>query len=918
MSAPAKNHGPFTFCLYLLLSFALGALPAVAQEGGTETQVKKVADQGENETVDASETELTLENLYPEKGMFGPSARSAAFSADGRFGAWLYRPYLERRHGSDLYIMDMESGKIRRVTSVSVMAPFQADTMKVKKDRIKKVKAKGKKKEGEDESDKGKSEVDKDQQGKDVKKGDGKKPDIDDLLGNKVDEDDFEDEDAPRYSGVSSFEWSPTGNEMLFLSGGDIYRLTVGEKDFERLSKTRARERSVQYLPDGKGYTLRQDEALLRVTFGTHFVEQLDPKLPSGQSLRSYKISPDGKKMVLLASTGSRFGGGGRTVNIATYEDRFMKVREVQRTVSDDPIPPSTTTVYLYEFPEPALDNGKLVKVYAHKVSGPRDALATPAWSPDSSKVAFSVFEQTSGHVNILQAEFPKEEKPKAKDKDGDEGKAKDKGEKGAKGKKSDGDSGKKKDQDKKKKQGERHVGGPMDEGGDKSKDDEFKENPARVVYRFLHHGGPTTPRMIKPEYLADSRRMIFLTEQAGFRHLFVLDPVYESLEQFTRGNYEVYPLDMPKHRKFMFVTSTKEDASRLDVYKLDLSDASMTRLTPEVGSYSRAAVSPDGKRVLATFASYGSLRELVLVDVEAGTQKALTDSHPKKVAAFTSAKPEFFTYENRHGQLIHGNLFKPEGWKKEDKRPLLIYVYGGPLGTSKQVTQGSYSGSGYFFAWYMAQKYGYVTCTIDPRGMSGYGALFEKANYEQAGIPQVEDLTDGVKYLVENLGVDPERVGIHGWSFGGFQTQMCLYTEPDVFAVGIAGAGPTEWENYNSWYSTGTIGPSREGQTDLKKYSLLPLAKNLKGKLLLIHGMEDPNVLYQDTVRVYAELLDAGKETNVELFLDPSGGHGLGGHVKSLGRYRKYEDFLLRTLGKGPVPEKPVAPEPTKEKSAD
>jgi dipeptidyl aminopeptidase/acylaminoacyl peptidase len=194
-----------------------------------------------------------------------------------------------------------------------------------------------------------------------------------------------------------------------------------------------------------------------------------------------------------------------------------------------------------------------------------------------------------------------------------------------------------------------------------------------------------------------------------------------------------------------------------------------------------------------------------------------------------------------------------------------------------------------------MAEQHGWVTCTIDPRGMSGYGALFEKANFEQVGVPQVEDLTDGVRFLVEQHGVDPDRVAIHGWSFGGFQTQMCLYTEPEVFRCGIAGAGPTEWENYNSWYSTGTIGNSREGETDLKAFSLLPLAKNLQSKLLLVHGMEDSNVLYQDTVRVYAELLDAGKETLVELFVDPSGGHGLGGHVKRLARFRKYEEFLLR-----------------------
>jgi dipeptidyl aminopeptidase/acylaminoacyl peptidase len=147
--------------------------------------------------------------------------------------------------------------------------------------------------------------------------------------------------------------------------------------------------------------------------------------------------------------------------------------------------------------------------------------------------------------------------------------------------------------------------------------------------------------------------------------------------------------------------------------------------------------------------------------------------------------------------------------------------------------------------------------------------------------------------------------MAMHGWSFGGFQTQMVMYTEPDVFAAGIAGAGPTEWHNYNSWYSTGTIGDSRTGQTDLDKYSLLPLAKNLKGRLLLVHGMEDSNVLYQDTVRVYRELLKADKEALVDLFLDPTGGHGLGGDVETINRYRKYEDFLLLHVGKGPVPEK-------------
>ena len=147
---------------------------------------------------------------------------------------------------------------------------------------------------------------------------------------------------------------------------------------------------------------------------------------------------------------------------------------------------------------------------------------------------------------------------------------------------------------------------------------------------------------------------------------------------------------------------------------------------------------------------------------------------------------------------------------------------------------------------------------------------------------------------------MDARRIGLNGWSFGGFQTQYTMYTRPDLFAAGIAGAGPTEWENYNSWYSGRTIGKATDRTKPvLRKYSLLPLAKGLKKPLMLVHGMQDPNVLFQDTVNVYRELLDSGKESLVELFLDPDGVHAMGGVVKPAGWHRKYEAFWLRNLGR-------------------
>jgi dipeptidyl aminopeptidase/acylaminoacyl peptidase len=1002
----------------VLAALLLAAVPAALAQDPPER------DQESSEPEKKKKKELTLERLFPEKGLFGPAARSTSFSRDGLYGAFLWRPYPERRHGSDLWIYDTETGEARRITKVSVMSEFQAATRKVRDDRIEKAKKRrAKKKEGRAQDGDGEADDDAaapsddgvsgewdglmrleeggdetdfppdgltftlsirvardgsvsgtlvtpiesgtitegefdresgrltctiissesglqamldvvirdqsmtgslsiqdlemvlaieaertapDDAGRDVDEdeeeddddgdddGDDDDEEID--LGDLVDDKDADDEKAPRYGGVSTYTWAPEAREMIFTSGGDLYRYDADADEITRLTITREPERDVQYLPDGSGYTYLRSGALLCVRFGEHRIDQLDPKLESGESMSGYRISPDGTRVVILSGKGKSTFSAGRKVSIVNYRERFARVREYTRHMPDDPLPDYEWSVYLYDLDGHVTEEGTLEKVYTHKQTGPRDIMRVPQWAPDSSRVAFAVFAQDSEHVEILEATIElKEEEEEEEDDTGD---AEDE---------SDGESETEDDDD-----DEDDEDGDEDEDDDEDDGDDEEEwtveiSEAKVIYRLLHNGGPNTPRMIEPRYLPDSRRLVFLTELSGFRHLHVLDPTYEQLDQLTRGRFEVYPFDQSEDHTRIFALATKDDPAQQHVFSIDLESGELTQLSAQPGYYSSAAASDDGRHVLASYVDFGTLRELVAIDVEAadGEPRTLTDSHPEEAHELTEPVPQYFSFENRHGQTIHGHMFTPPGFDpEEDQRPLLIYVYGGPLGTRKMVTRGQFSAASYFFAYYMAKKHGYVTCTIDPRGASGYGGLFEKSNFEQVGKPQVEDLVDGARWFVEQGGVDEKRIGLHGWSFGGFQTQMCLYTEPDVFACGIAGAGPTEWENYNSWYSTGTIGPSREGKTDLEAFSLLPLAKNLKAKLLLVHGMEDSNVLYQDTVRVYRELLKAGKETLVELFLDPTGSHGLGGDVKTLGRYRKYEEFLVRCLGEGPVPE--------------
>lgn len=1002
------------------------------------------------------EVKLTLDRIFPEKSFFGPSASRVSFSHDGRFAAFLYRSYAERRHGSDLYVHDSETGQTRRITSVGRMAEFQADVREVRDDREKQAKKAGITLQSlADEQaarlgwpassplgtwkgdatteggpiDQGQATLHLARSKKDSFEGyvriglvklaltdakfdtetstltatiddktlsvkgsleatagedfgslagtltleepaqtvaftvapsDETKPDDDSptgvigaigerlTLGDVVTDADAEindekngkapDKRAPRYGGVQGFEWSESSNEMLLLSGGDIYRLrfdadkwaaptsppdpadkdakgkpvTPYRGDLERLTFTRERESDVQYLPDGSGYTYLRDGALLRVSFGDHRIVQLDPELKDGERMVGYRISPDQKRLVFLANRGDSYWGRGTSVTIVNYRERFARANQVTRHMPDSPWPDAFTSVYLYDLDGHETEEGTLERVFTKRLTGPRDILRMPEWSPDSARIAFAAYEQSTGLVKVLEAGFVEEnadedEKADAQKEDApeDADDADNDDENQDNGDNDDGD-------DTESKQDAKADATEPEKDEDKP---EFEIENAKVVYEFYHFGGPNTPGMIQPQYLPDSRRMAFITELSGFRQLHLLDPRYQQLTQLTYGQFEVYPFDISDDSSTIFATATKDDPNQGHVYAINLESGAMTKLTSVDGDYSSVAVRDDGSLLLASHIDFGSPRELVAVTPADGATTPLTDSHPKEAHVLTTASPEYFTYENRHGQTIHGHMFRPKDFSPEDKRPLLIYVYGGPLGERKMATRGAFAAPSYFFARYMAEVHGYVTATIDPRGASGYGAVFEKANFEQVGKPQTEDLVDGARWLVKQGGIDEKKMGLHGWSFGGFQTQMVMYTEPDVFAVGMAGAGPTEWFNYNSWYTTGTIGPHKPGQLNLKDQSLLPLAKNIKGRLLLVHGMEDSNVLYQDTVNVYRELLKADKEVNVELFLDPTGGHGLGGDVKTIGRYRKYEDFLLRYLGKG---EPAKADEPEKADDAE
>ena len=601
-----------------------------------------------------------------------------------------------------------------------------------------------------------------------------------------------------------------------------------------RLTRTSETERSLHWLPNADGYTVERNGGVYRTMFGTGAVEQLNPKLPDGVAYTGYSLSPDGTKLMVTGFKPAATPG--RQVDYIAYRDRFATAKKAPRDVADDEFR-GEASVYLYDLAQDSLDDLK------------------------GDGKPWEVWKWAGGKEYQLISTNDEPWSPDSK----------------------------------------RFVFGTWRRTAKEQTIvvADVDAKTTKTIYTAKPDGEMNTPGIANPFFTRDGKDVIALLDATGYRQAWLLDPLSGGARPLTTGSYELYPLRQTGDGKGLVVAAEKEDSSRYDLYHVDIATGKMDRLTKKAGRYNAPVLSDDGTRFAANFASWSSPTSLVVGENGKESTVLETESPDRRFDKLNALKPQRFTFKNRHGQDVQGFMFLPPDFKKTDVRPLMIYVYGGPLGASKSVEDGAFNSTAYLFNMYLAKTFGYVAVTIDPRGQSGYGNVFGRANYGQPGKAQVEDLSDGVKYLKANYNVDETKVAVNGWSFGGFQTQMCLYTAPKVFTLGIAGAGPTEWQNYNNWYSTGTIGPVPNGKPeDLDAYSLTNLAKNLESPLLLLHGMEDTNVLFQDTVKVYRKLLQAGKGDLVELALDPTGGHGMGGDMDSRDRHEIYATFLAKWWG--------------------
>ena len=380
-----------------------------------------------------------------------------------------------------------------------------------------------------------------------------------------------------------------------------------------------------------------------------------------------------------------------------------------------------------------------------------------------------------------------------------------------------------------------------------------------------------------------DADKFILQSQKDGYNHLYLFNTKGEMLRQLTSGNFVVYDLlGFDKARKRAIILSAESSPIQSNLYAVDIATGKRTLLDNGRGVHANIispsgfhdrALSPDGGWIIDNYAEPTVPRNIDFINLKTdkGTRYFTADNPWKDYAEPQISSGTIKAADGRTD--LYYRLVKPADFDASKKYPTVVYVYGGPM-TRNVDAYWHYRLRGWEA--YMAQK-GFIVFVLDNRGSSDRGRDFEQATYRHLGTEEMKDQMKGVDFLKTLPYVDANRLGIHGWSFGGFMTINLMTTYPDVFKVGVAGGPVIDWNWYEVQYGELYMGTPQDNPEGYAAGSLLPKAKNLKGKLQIIIGMNDPVVLPQNALRFLKECISAG--TQPDFFVYPGEPHNMRGH---------------------------------------
>ncbi|MCX7546878.1 S9 family peptidase [Xanthomarina sp. F1114] len=391
-----------------------------------------------------------------------------------------------------------------------------------------------------------------------------------------------------------------------------------------------------------------------------------------------------------------------------------------------------------------------------------------------------------------------------------------------------------------------------------------------------------------------EDNSFIWTSEKDGNNHIYHYSKNGKLLNQVTKGNWEVtsyYGYD-EKHDR-IFYQSTENGSINRAVYSIKLNGRDKEQLTKGEGS-NRASFSADFSYFINSFSNVSTPPTFTLNNAKSGKLiKSIKDNDKllQKLAAYKMSPKEFSTIRI-NGNDLNMWMIKPANFDETKEYPLFMYQYSGP---GSQSVSNSWGGANDYWYQYLAQK-GYIVACVDGRGTGYKGADFKKVTQKELGKFEVEDQIDAAKQLGELPYIDASRMGIWGWSYGGFMSSNALFKGNDVFKMAIAVAPVTSWRFYDSVYTERYMTTPQENPSGYDDNSPINHVDKLKGDFLLIHGSSDDNVHVQNTMRMVEALVQANKQ--FEWMIYPDKNHGIYGGNTRLHLYTKMTDFINQTIG--------------------
>ncbi len=391
--------------------------------------------------------------------------------------------------------------------------------------------------------------------------------------------------------------------------------------------------------------------------------------------------------------------------------------------------------------------------------------------------------------------------------------------------------------------------------------------------------------------FLADGR-FLWSSERDGNRHLCLHDAAGRPIRQLTSGPWNVSAVvGLDEAAGTVFFVGKQKNVLELQLYRVQLDGSGFKRLTEEKGTHYVTEMAPGNRFAVDSFSAALVPPSTYLIDAAGRRKATLIDNGKAPWFEYAIGTQEFLTLKAKDGTTLHASLLKPADFDPAKKYPVVVYVYGGP---GPQVVSDAWARSYTMFHSYLAGR-GTLVFSIDNRGSGGRERAFERALLKRFGKIELEDQLVGVEYLKSLPFVDGERIGIWGWSYGGYMTTYALTNAPGVFKVGAAVAPVTNWLLYDSAYTERYLKLPSGNPDGYRDSSSVNQADKLGGALLLIHGTSDDNVHVQNTLQLAEKLYLAGKPYDLQLY--PNKNHGIPGNPARLHLHRRIAEQLERYL---------------------